>query len=86
MVNGNPISSYHLPKTAITISFDALFEEQEARVYSGLSVAEYDKLAGDPQYATEDQPVSKAQIIALYRLHKIINAIVANEQSKKRRR
>lgn len=51
------------------------FEEHEARIFAGLGVTEYETLPGDPVWCDDTYPMSKAEVIALYRLHNLIDAV-----------
>lgn len=63
----------------------AEFEEQEARIYAGLSVLDYEQLPGCMEWRTNEQPISKAEIIAFWRIQKRLAAIRDYEQNKPRK-
>ncbi len=47
-----------------------------ARIESGLSIAEYDGLVGNPKWVSPHQPTrSKASIVAAYRMSNLLDAI-----------
>lgn len=61
-----------------------VYEEQDARVKAGLSVAEYDSLPGDPQWIAEDTPqISKAHVIAYARMSARITAVFMEAERRK---
>lgn len=61
-------------KVAITTS--VMFEEHEARITFGMSLEEYEKLPGTPEWIIEGGPqYSKCHVIAWYRLHNRIGLV-----------
>ncbi len=84
-INKMDIMKYPLPKAKATINYSLDFEEQEARIFAGLSLKEYDELPGVPEWCTEDQPLSKSEILVLYRLHNQMNAVRDDLSTKKKR-
>lgn len=85
-VNGNPIQQYNLPRTNVNISYSQEFEEQEARIFAGLGLAEYDALPGDPVWCDDARPVSKAEVLTLYRMHYLVEAVRVHAANKQRGR
>lgn len=72
----------------VTITFDMALEEHEARVAFGISASDYEELPGVPAYCDEDHPISKCDVLAFYRISKLIRAVEADvnaRQAKKRR-
>lgn len=84
-MNQRNIMDYPLPKSTMVIHSMLAFEEQEARIFAGLSVMEYDSLPGVGEWCNADQPISKAEILVLYRLHNQVLAVQRHLDSKKKR-
>lgn len=82
-VNGSNIRSYPFPKSPIQITMEMEFEEQEARIFAGLTLQEYDQLPGGSRWCDAKHPMSKSQIVAMYQLHKLINLVRDHVSSKK---
>lgn len=82
-VNGFPIQDYPFPPSPVKIEYSIDFEEHEARTFAGITPGEYAEMPGDPKWCTEDRPLSKAQVLAAYRLQKMIAAVRDHEMSKK---
>lgn len=76
---------YPLKKAPASITYSIDFEEHEARIHAGLSLKEYNDLPGDPGWCTDEQPVSKAEILVAFRVHNQIAAVQADIDSKKKR-
>lgn len=77
--NGEPIRDYHFRPAAATITYTMAYEQEQARIYAGMSVAEYDALPGtsawiDPEIGGR----SKSDLVMLYRMSNTIPA-VAND-------
>jgi hypothetical protein len=62
------------------------FEEAEARVFAGVSLAEFDAMPGVPDWCNEDRPISKSDVVAHYRLHMLIDAVRDDITVRKMRR
>lgn len=87
-VNKIDIHQYVLPHDPVVIDFDLALEEHQARIFMGLSIAEYNDMPGVPGYCDENQPVSKCHVLAMYRLTRLIGAVrddVNAKAAKKRR-
>lgn len=76
---------FPLPKAPATINYTLDFEEHEARAHAGLSLKEYDSLPGDSDWCDELNPISKSEILVLYRLHNQIKAVSDHIATKKKR-
>lgn len=77
--NGAPISEYRFRPAAATISFTLAYEEEQARIYAGMSTAEYDGLPGTPMWVDpESGGRCKSDVLILYRMQQYIPA-VAND-------
>lgn len=76
---------YPLPHLPATIEYTLDFEEQEARVYAGLSLVEYEQMPGNMEWCTPDQPMSKAELIVLRRLHLQVAQVQQHLSNKKKR-
>jgi hypothetical protein len=74
---GSPISQYrYRHKQAIAITYTLAFEEQQARIYAGLSLEQYAALPGSPRWIDPDAPtLSKAEVLLLYRMAHSIDAV-----------
>jgi hypothetical protein len=78
-----------LPPAPVKIEFALALEEHQARIFSGLTAREYMDLPGVTRYCDEANPVSKSDVLAVYRLNKLIAAIEADvnaKEAKKRRK
>lgn len=82
-VNGSPIQNYPLPKSNVAIFYSLEFEAQQARLFAGMSVMEYEALPGDPTWCDETQPMSKADVIVLYRMSNLISAVQTHAAAKR---
>lgn len=82
MVNGRPIREYQLPKTNVTVSYSIELEEQEARMFAGIGIAEYETMPGTPDWCDENYPLSKSDVIVMYRMHHLIAAVQEHARSK----
>jgi hypothetical protein len=85
-VNGNNIRTYVLPPAPVKIEFALAMEETQARLFSGLTAIEYMQLPGVPRYCDVDNPVSKSDVLAIYRLHHLIGAVQQDVNDKKAKR
>lgn len=74
-MNGAPIQNYPLPKASMTIYYSIEFEEHLARIFAGLGPNEYEALPGTPDWCDELHPLSKCEVIALYRNHRLMIAV-----------
>lgn len=52
-----------------TFVYNLEYELQEAAIARGLTQSELDAMPGDPIWLVDDQTLSKADLIAWYRLH-----------------
>jgi hypothetical protein len=87
MAGGYDIRQYHLDAPAVRVSYSLAFEEMEARVAAGLSAEQYDALPGSPLWVDPANPTqSKCEIVAWYRLSRLIPVIQSEAEMKKRKR
>lgn len=86
--NGNPIGDYSFRPSAATITYTLAYEEECARIYAGMTPAEYDNLAGTPQWVNADagQSRSKCHIIVLYRMSNTIPAVAQDASAREMER
>lgn len=85
--NGSPIDDYHFRPAAATITYTLAFEEEQARVYAGLGITEYDALPGTPMWIDPDVGGrSKCHILILYRMQQYIPAVAQDAQNAKMER
>lgn len=73
-----------MPKSAVTIRYSPDFEANEARIFAGLSVAEFEAMPGTPRWCDEAHPISKSSILAQYQLHILIAAVRDDAERKKK--
>lgn len=74
-VNGEPIDDYHYRPAAATIYYTLEYEMEQARIYAGLSMSEWDALPGTPEWIdSERHSRSKSHILVLYRMSNAIPA------------
>ena len=82
--NGAPIDDYNFRPTAATISYTLAFEQEQARVYAGMSAAEYDALPGTPMWIDPEKGGrSKCHVLVLYRMSQYIPAVGQDAQARK---
>lgn len=79
--NGSPIDDYALKPTAATITYTMAFEQEQARIWAGMSYEAYDALPGTPMWL---DPLkggrSKCHIIMVYRMQQYIPAVAQDAQ------
>lgn len=69
------------------ISYNLAFEEQLARIWAGLSEAEYAALPGAPRWVDpETGGRSKAEVLVLYRMNNRIGAVSQDAAAARKRR
>ena len=85
-INNSDIMKYPLAKSPAVINYSLEFEEHAARVHAGLSLKEYEELPGTMDWRDEEHPISKCEILVLYRLHHQIAAVQHQIANKPRRR
>lgn len=63
------------------------YEQQQARIAAGLSLAEYAALPGSRRWIDPDSPValSKCCVIMLYRINNQIGAVQEDARARKKR-
>lgn len=86
-LNGEPIDQYHYQSSPATITYTMAYEEEQARIYAGMSILEYDALPGTPQWIDpEVGGRSKSDLVIIYRMSKNIPAAVADIQAREMQR
>jgi len=63
----------------IAITYNDNYELEQARIYAGLSMNEFDALPGSPDWIVDGER-SKTHILVLYRMHNAIQASVSDAQ------
>lgn len=82
-VDGNPIDEYHYRPQVASITYTINYELEQARLFAGLTAAEFDATPGSPEWCTEVTGWrSKCHILMLYRMSNAIPA-VANDAAAK---
>lgn len=81
-MNGGAIDSYTFRPSAAAIAYSAAYEQEQARIYAGMSMAEYDSLPGTPEWCVGDER-SKSHILMLYRMSNTIPAVASDAQARK---
>ena len=84
--NGRTIRDYPLPKASVAIRYSIEFEEQEARIFAGMSLQEFNRMPGTPEWCDDMNPLSKADVVVLYRMHGLIGAVQEHAAATKGRR
>lgn len=65
------------------ISYTMVYELEQARLYAGLTAAEFDAMPGTPEWCTEETGWrSKCHILLLYRMSNRIPAVVEDAAAK----
>lgn len=86
-VNGSPIDDYHYRPAAAMITYSAAYEQEQSRIYAGMSIAEYDVLPGTPEWIDPAKGGrSKAHILMLYRMSNAIPASASDAQAREMER
>jgi hypothetical protein len=86
-VNGNPIDDYTFKPAAATITYTLDYEQEQARIYAGMSIAEWDVLPGTQMWIDPEQGGrSKCDLIVLYRMSNEIPAAANDAQIRKQER
>lgn len=85
MINQTDIMKFPLAKSPATITASLDFEENAARAAAGLSLKEYEELPGTMDWCDEEHPMSKCEILVLYRLNNQIAAVQQQIANKPRR-
>lgn len=72
----------------MTIGYSMAYEEEQARIYAGMSTTEYDGLPGTPMWLDSEngQSRSKCHIIILYRMSHAIPAASNDAQGREMER
>ena len=83
-VNRQDIRNYPLPRGRIVFRYSLEYEEQEARISYGLSPDEYDKLPGCSWWCDKDHPISKSEVIAMWRLRRLMAAVEEHARQPKK--
>lgn len=68
-----------------TVQYSSTYEQEQARVYAGMSAAEYDALPGSPDWAVDGQR-TKAHILVLFRMSNAIPAAISDAQGRESER
>lgn len=86
-VNGLPIDDYVFRPAAASIHFTLAYEQEQARIYAGLSSEEYNDLPGVPMWINPERPtLSKSHVLVLYRMSNRISAAAQDAQARKMER
>jgi hypothetical protein len=64
-----------------TITYSDRYELEQARIYAGMNISEFDALPGTPQWAVGDER-TKTHILVLYRMSNAIPAAIGDAQSR----
>lgn len=86
-INGAPALDYHLKPAPIQVTYGQAYENEQARLYAGLSIAEWDKMPGTQQWIDpEVGGRSKAEMLILYRMSLQIPAAMNDAQAREMER
>lgn len=86
-VNGSPIDDYSYRPSAASITYSMAYEQEQSRIYAGMSIAEYDDLPGSPEWIDPARGGrSKAHILMLYRMSNSIPAAANDAQAREAER
>lgn len=81
--NGDPIGDYSFRPSLATITYTLAYEEEQARIYAGMSTTEYDGLSGIPVWINpKTSGRSKCHIIVLFRMSNAIPAVAQDAVSR----
>lgn len=66
---------------AASISYSLDYELEQARIYAGLPIAEWDALPGTPDWIDPERPSrTKSHLLVLYRMSNVIPAAAQDAQ------
>lgn len=86
-VNGEPIDDYTFRPAAASIAYTLEYEMEQARIYAGLPIAEWDALPGTPDWIDPERPSrTKSHMLILYRMNNAIPAAAQDAQIRKQER
>lgn len=83
-VNGAPIGEYQYRPSVVQVQYSPVYEYERARVFAGMSIAEWDALPGTPLWANGGR--SKCDLIMLYRMSNDIPSAINDAQSREMER
>lgn len=82
-VDGSPIDEYIFRPSIINVSYTIQYELEQARIYAGLTAAEFDRMPGTPMWCTEVTGWrSKCHILLLFRMSRTIPAVAEDASAK----
>ena len=80
-------TDYAFRPAAATITYTMTFEEEQTRLYAGLSIMEWDALPGTQQWIDPEQGGrSKCDLIMLYRMNNWIPAAAQDASARQMER
>jgi len=85
-VNGAPADHYHFRPAAASISYALEYECESARIYAGISIAEWTLMPGTRQWLPETDGRCKCDILILYRMSNFIPAAANDAQAREMER
>ncbi len=85
-VNGSSADSYNFRPSAASITYSLEYESEMARVFAGLSIAEWSAMPGTRQWIPPTGGRCKCDILILYRMSNFIPAAANDAQSREMER
>ena len=85
-MNGSPADHYQFRPAAASITYALAFECEQARIYAGMSIAEWDALPGTRQWIPPSGGRSKCDLLILYRMSQFIPAAANDAQGREMER
>lgn len=81
-VNGAPHNEYAFRPAAATITYSLEYELECARIFAGMSLAEWEALPGTRQWLKLGEQRCKADLLILYRMSNFIPAASSDAQAR----
>ena len=82
-VDGSPIDDYQFRPQVATITYTLAYELEQARLFAGLTMKEFDLMPGTPEWCTAQTGWrSKCHILTLYRMSNNIPAVAQDAAAK----
>lgn len=85
-INGSPANSYQFRPAAANITYSVQYDYEQARIYAGMSITEWDALPGTRQWIPDSGGRCKCDLIILYRMSQFIPAAANDAQGREMER
>ena len=85
MIGSTPVHQYRLSSTPTQVTYSLDFELERARLEYGLTKMEFESLPGTREWVTEDQPLCKCDVLAVYRINQLLPVVFADMAQRRAR-